>query len=59
MPAAAKPKSLHDHPVVGKLLEAVLQLEARFPLTYWSVGLATLSLLWAILDLMAHTLQAG
>ena len=38
-----------------KLTEAL----ARVPLAYLAVGMASVSLVWAVLDLTAHGLQAG
>jgi hypothetical protein len=46
-----------------KLLAATFRhtfgLAASVPLAYWAIGLACTSLLWALMDLMAHTLHAG
>ena len=34
-------------------------LLASVPLSYCALGMSVASMLWALMDLMAHTLQAG
>lgn len=56
MPATTKAKPGRHRPVFERVQEPLLQLEAWAPPAYASVVLAVLSLLWALLHLVGHTL---
>lgn len=44
---------------LSTVIRGIRYLGGLVPLAYWAVGMASVSMLWALMDLMAHSLHAG